>query len=280
MLKRALIVLEDHMYSRAAIEYGVHLATPGGITLAGLSVVDVPSIEKSIGPIPVGGTYYALREEDQRIGEEKSKISKVDAEFQNLCKEKDVPHICVLREGNGAQLILDESRYNDLLIMGYTTSISYGRALDKGKTLQHYIVSHGITSTLLIPSIFRPINKVLLCYDGSIQATKTIHEFVRLGLHKDREVTLLTVQKRENQEACSYLLKRMGEYLQSCYQLQFNSVCLHGHPHEIIPQYAAQENMDMIVIGAFGKQTLHHFFFGGTVDAFLTRSDTPIFVFH
>ncbi|MBN2009489.1 universal stress protein [candidate division KSB1 bacterium] len=278
MLKRMLVLLEEQDMSRAAIEYGVHLASSGNITLSALSVVDIPSIEKSIGPVPMGASYYAQKEEEQRAEQEKRVLTKIEQEFKALCEKEGIHHTCMLREGKGEEIILDETKYHDMLIMGYETSIKFGPGRDT--SLQRHLISHGINPTLLIPNTYHEINNILLCYDGSVQATKTIHEFVQFGIWKERDVTLLTVQKEKDKETGEYLLERMGEYMGACCNVRFKSVCLIGNPHQEILEYSEKENMDMLVMGAFGKHVIHNFFFGSTIDKFLKKANKPIFIYH
>lgn len=278
MLKRLLVLLEDHDYSRAGVEYSVHLATDEDMELTGLSVVDIPSIEKSIGPVPLGGDYYAQKEEEQRISAEKEMLSEIEQKFTNLCQANNIQHRVFLREGNGADIILDEMKYHDLIVMGYETSIHFGHKKDK--SLQQHIISQGIQPVLLIPEKVRDIQRVLVCYDGSFQAAKTIHKFVQLGIWRKRELTLLTVEKDDEKEKGDRLLERMADYISVCCEVSIEKVCLSGKPADEISSYVETHDFDLIVMGAYGRSAIHHFFFGSLTNRFIETANRPIFIYH
>lgn len=275
MLKRILIPLEEYDYSKVAIDYGVHLAESGKCRLSGLSIVDIPSIEKSLGPVPVGGTYYALQEEKLRTTEEEKLAKKLMQEFVAVCRTKNIANRIIMKEGTPEDIIINESKYHDLVIIGYETSFHYGKEIDK--KLQHQLISHGISPVLLIPEAYREIKKVLLCYDGSLQATKTIHQFVQFEVWKQRQVILLNVNN--DVDAGAQLLENMAEYL-TAWDISFEKVCLEGHPKTVILNYIHENDIDLVVIGAYGRKSILSFFFGSTANGLIEKAERPIFIYH
>ena len=59
MVKSILIPLDPSPYTDSAIEIGCRMAKYHGAQLTGLVILDIPGIEKQIGPVPIGASYYA-----------------------------------------------------------------------------------------------------------------------------------------------------------------------------------------------------------------------------
>jgi nucleotide-binding universal stress UspA family protein len=270
-----LIPLEEYDYSMAAVEYGVHLTSGLACEITGLSILDLPSIEKSIGPVPAGANYYARKQEEQRKQQEQLLAEKIIAEFEQICGSKKIPHRVIQREGDPEEIIIDESKYHDLLITGWRTSFRYGEEPDKH--LQHEVISHGICPVLIIPKYYRPIHKILLCYDGNNQSTKAIHQFFQFNIYSDKQFTLLTVNN--DREEGEQLLNKMTEYLKFS-KVAFQSVCLSGHPQEAILTYVNDHDIDLIVLGAYGQKGISKFFFGSTTQKLVKNANRPLFIYH
>lgn len=65
MYRSILVPIEGTDYSMAATHFAVQIAKEYGIQLSGMAVIDKPDIEKSLGPVPLGGMYYALKVEER-----------------------------------------------------------------------------------------------------------------------------------------------------------------------------------------------------------------------
>jgi nucleotide-binding universal stress UspA family protein len=275
MLKRILIPLEEYDYSKAAINYGIHLASCNECELVGISIIDIPSIEKSIGPVPVGGTFYAQKEEDLRKAEEKKLAEKLIAEFKAMCQAEKVPYHVKELQGNPEEIIIDESKYYDLVIMGWKTSFRYGEGEDKH--LQHKLISQGISPVMLIPKTYQEIKKILLCYDGKNQSSKAIRQFIRFYICKDKQFILLNIN--DDPEEGDKLLTKMGEYL-ALWEVPYEKVILEGHPREAIEAFVKEKDIDLLVLGAHGHQGIASFLFGSTTQKLIKDADRPLFIYH
>ena len=275
MLKRILIPLDELHYSRTAIEYGTLLTENGDCCFDGLFIIDVPSIEKSIGPIPAGGTYYAEKEQKMRIKKEKKIAEKTINEFSELCASKNLHYQTNVLEGDPKDIIVEESRYYDLVIVACKTSFRYGAKFDKG--IQHELMSHDVRPVLIFHEEFRKIKKIVMCFDGRIQSIKAIQQFVKMDIWRDRQNYLLHINN--NNEEGEKLLKKMSAYLDA-WNVPFEKILLPGKPEEKILEFITSNDIDMAVMGAHGKKNLMRFIVGSTTDHFLKKAKIPLFVFH
>lgn len=275
MAMRILIPLEEYDYTKVAIEYGVQLAAGDRWEITGLSILDLPSIEKSIGPVPAGASYFALKQQEKRKQEELQLAQKIIAEFEAICTQKKVAYKTLRREGSPIEIIIEQSNYHDLVISGWQTSFRYGQEPDKH--LQYEVISHGISPFLLIPKYYRSIQKILLCYDGKPAATRAIQRFIQFNMYRNAQFTLLTVNN--DQEEGAQLLREMNDYLVIA-RVAAQSVCLTGHASEAIMDYVKAHDFDLMVMGAHGQSRISKFFFGSTAQELIENANRPIFIYH
>ncbi|AUV83290.1 universal stress protein [Salinigranum rubrum] len=51
---------------------------------------------------------------------------------------------------------------------------------------------------------------------------------------------------------------------------------LHGHPHEVITEYAADNDVDLIVMGTHGRHGVSRFLLGSVTERVVRTSDVPV----
>ena len=275
MINRILIPLDEYHYSKTAIEYGINLVPNEKCHLDSLYIIDVPAIEKATGPVPVGGTYYAKKEINTRLDKEKKLAEEMMREFSDICQAKNINHRINVLEGEPEEIIVEESKYYDLVIVPCKTSFRYGEKFDKG--IQHELISHEVRPALMIPAEYREIKKIVLCFDGEIQSIKAIQQFVRMEIWRGRDIYLLHINK--NNEVGDALLEKIGGYL-SAWKIPFEKVLLPGNPKEQIFDFIKTNKIDMAVMGAHGKKKLMKFIVGSTTDRFIEMAEIPLFIFH
>ncbi len=275
MINRILIPLDEYRYSKIALEYGLNLVPDGSCHLDGIYIIDVPSIEKSVGPIPAGGTHYAQKEQIARIKKERKISTDVVREFSEFCAAKNIRHQTSVLEGDPEDIIINESRYYDLVIVAFQTSFRYSEKFDKG--IKHELISNEVRPVLIIPKEYREIKKIILCFDGMIQSTKAIQQFVKLEIWRGREIYLIHINN--NNEVGGRLLNKIGGYLDA-WEIPFEKVLLPGNPKEQISDFIKKNKIDLAVLGAHGKKNLMKFFVGSTTDRFIKKAEIPLFIFH
>ena len=92
MLRRILIPLDPSPYAAAAVEYGCFLAKRHDAEVTGLVVLDIPGIEKSVGPVPIDGLQYAERLEEAKAKEAHERIQALLERFKEKCQKEGVIH--------------------------------------------------------------------------------------------------------------------------------------------------------------------------------------------
>ena len=108
-MKRILIPLDTSPYSDTALDVGCVIAKQHDAELTGLVVLDIPGIKKSIGPVPLGGFYYAEKLEKEKEREARKRIQKLIAKFREKCTKEGVKYREAETQGSPSEQIVKES---------------------------------------------------------------------------------------------------------------------------------------------------------------------------
>ena len=85
--------------------------------LTGASVI-VESRLTRIGPVRIGGGHYALELAEGRMAEATSRVEWATKEFTEACSTAGVRHEVLREIGEPFSLMIDQSRYHDLMVFG------------------------------------------------------------------------------------------------------------------------------------------------------------------
>jgi nucleotide-binding universal stress UspA family protein len=104
--------------------------------------------------------------------------------------------------------------------------------------------------------------KILLCTDGSADATRAAQFSLLLARHGDT-IRLLGVVEDHAQQAIRRALETLGAELQAI-GVECETQLRHGHAAEQILDEVAEWQADLIIVGHLGKRGLTRFSMGGT----------------
>jgi hypothetical protein len=74
------------------------------------------------------------------------------------------------------------ARYHDLMIFGLRSIFEYDISFEEPKDSLARLISAGVRPLIAVSDKFRPIQKVLIAYSGSMESVKTMKLFVQLRL--------------------------------------------------------------------------------------------------
>ena len=107
------------------------------------------------------------------------------------------------------------ARYHDLMIFGLRSIFEYNvsivdLSIEEPKDTLARLISAGVRPIIAVSDTFRPIQKVLIAYSGSMESAKTMKRFVQLRLWPDAKLKIVTFQSSE--EKARQLLYDASEY--------------------------------------------------------------------
>ena len=272
---KILLGLDGSAHAEAAIEYACQLAHNYSATITGVAIIDQPGIQSSSGPVPLGAARYDIRLEEQQLKETQEKAGAILDNFSRICEDRNINAILHADTGSPVSELIEESKFHDFIVIGKQTSFEYNANETYG-TLQR-VLRNGLIPVLAVPDSVREIKKVLVAYDNSIPASKAVHMFLLLGIWNACDITLLTVN--DDAEAAQGLLDNLGEFFES-YGIKPNLAAQSGHPDTAVKSYIAENDIDMLVMGAYGRKSVREFFVGSVTQHLIQETTIPLFLYH
>ncbi len=278
MIKRILVPLDPSPFSAAALDWAVFMAKRHGAELSGLVILDFPGIKKSIGPIPLGGSFYAERLQESRVEEATKRINALLSRFVEKCEKADVRHVENKSQGLPSESILRESNYFDAVVMGMRTHFRFGTEEKHGDSLEE-VLDHSITPIYCVPQKVRlpegPGRKMmaLVLFNGSLAAGHALQRFAQLARPDKSEVVLLASDKKR--DAALAYLGRAESYLRSHSFDQIQKECTDKDLLKVL-ETGYLGRVDLIVAGAHSQKSLIKFKLGSVPKHLIKAANTPL----
>lgn len=276
MLRRILVPFDPSPYAAAALEYGCFLAKKQNAEVTGIVVLDTPGIEKSIGPTPLGGIYYAEKLEKAKEEKAHEHVQALLEKFKETCQREGVVHREAERQGSPSEQILHDSIFYDLVVMGISTHFHFETEHTPGNNIEK-ILSRIVTPVLTVPEGFIPKEKmnVLIAFDGSLPAVRAMKGFIHLFEASAFEADITLLMSGVDEDIVKLNLEGASAYLaaHSC-----RSIRIEKTTENIIE--AMEENYlqwaDMVVLGVHSKKGLFDFIIGSLSRHLIHKGDKPL----
>ena len=272
---KILLGLDGSPYAHAAIEYACQLALNHNASITGVAIINRPGIQSSSGPMPIGGAHYEVQLEEQLLEATEQKAKAILNDFARICDDRKINAVLHADTGSPFSEIIEESKFHDFIVIGKRTFFEYDANETYG-TLER-ILKNGLIPVLAVPDSVREIKKVLVAYDDSIPASKVVHMFLLLGIWNACDITLLTVN--DSAQAAQELLGNLGGFFES-YGIKPSLATRSGPPDTAVKSYIAENDIDMLAMGAYGRKSVRKFFVGSVTQHLIQETDIPLFLYH
>jgi len=120
---------------------------------------------------------------------------------------------------------------------------------------------------------FKPIQKVLVAYDGGVSAIKAIDHIARSSLFQGLAIHVVTVgvatpEMTKSLDSAHAMLKAAG--------LDAHITILPGQPETALGQLVDEAQFDMLVMGAYGHSRIRNLIIGSTTTAMIRSCKVPV----
>jgi len=277
-MKKIVAAFDGLKYSVSARDYAVYLAKQTHTHLVGVFLDD-----------PVYKSYNAyellvnknLTPEQLGEYEAKDKITrgKASENFETVCRDEKLEYTVHHDKNIALQELKHESIYADLLM------------IDSSETLTHYpeklptrfirdLLSDVQCPVMLLPKKYKPIQKIILLYDGKPSSVFAIKMFSYLLPElKDIDTEVISV----NPVAASMHVpdkKLMREFMKRHFPKATYTV-LKGLAEDKIVKYLLQLKEDaVVVLGAYKRGNVSRWFRESMADVLMKELKLPLFVAH
>lgn len=274
-LRRILVGLDGSSWSRAALAQAFHIARSTGAVVTGVAVLDNHEIEQAVGPAPLGAIAFAERRERQMLEQAREHVTGLLKEFRRCCERERVPHFETFEEGAPFRRLVRDSLSHDLVVLGLRTYFHFPASDRPSHTLER-VLEHGVRPVLAVRESTSPIRRVAVALDDSPQAARTLQLFALLCRW---ELQTLRLVHAGDARRAAPLLDAAAAYLEA-HGRRAEKVVLEGSPREVIPQYVSSQDMDLVVLGAHGKEGLAKFLFGSLTATLIEEPRASLLLYH
>jgi nucleotide-binding universal stress UspA family protein len=277
MLTTILLVLDGQSADHGSVNLGLRWASEFSAMLVGLGVIDERATHLH-EPVPIGAGEAKRQLDAARLHEQQVLIGNMLSAIAIRCAHGGVAFKPLEFVGSPAEEIAVEAQRFDLIIMP--------RFLNAPDRHGHLGLS-GALQTLL-RSAPRPIvaapehavtgESIVVAYDGSLQAARTLHALIATGLAIKHPVHVISVDAHPLEAARRG--NRAIEFLAAHDIVATLSAKPSDEPAKQIMDLAAEVEAGLIVMGAYGKSRIREFFLGSVTCTVLAECRLPLFLYH
>ena len=275
MIKRILLGLGGTPYTSVAIQRAIELAKRFEAEITGVTVVDIEGLS-NVGLVPAGALHAAREMAKQRVRVTKEKIGEAISELESACAAEGIKfHIKQEERGDPFDYMISLARYHDIMIFGLRSIFEYDISFEEPKDTLARLISAGVRPIIAVSDKFRPIQKVMIAYNGSMESAKTMKRFVQLRLWPDAKLKIVTFQGSEDK--AHKLLYDASEYCRA-HGFHVESESNPGSPKEFLLPMATLWQADMIVLGNSARSLLLKRVLGETALHIIRNAERPLFL--
>ncbi|KZB52877.1 universal stress protein [Thalassospira xiamenensis] len=181
-----------------------------------------------------------------------------------------------LRHGDLIDAIGEFEGDADLIVIGKRGEAADFAKLHLGSNLERVVRS--ATKPVLVASrAFKPISKFLIAFDGGESAMKAVRHIAGGKLFTGLPCVLLCVGKptdslQEKLDDAAALLRKAGYEVEASFEA--------GEPEDVIKNRIESDNIDLLVMGAYGHSRIRNLIIGSTTTEMVRSCQVPVMMFH
>ncbi|MBL7747282.1 MAG: universal stress protein [Chitinophagaceae bacterium] len=277
-MKKIIAAFDGLKYSRSTQEHAIHLARQTHAHLVGVFLEDPTYTSYRLyDVIPQVGDFDDLLEKKDAADKALRKNS--SKEFETACQHAGLEFTVHHDKNIAIQGLKHESIYADLLL------------IDGRETLSHYteklptrfirdLLGDAQCPVLIVPPRYKPVDKIVLLYDGepsSVHAIKMFSYLLPQLKHLPAEVISVnpastTLHLRDN--------KLMKEFMKRHYPHAKYTVLKGIAEEEIVLHLKQSAEQSLVVLGAYRRGAVSRWFRESMADYLMRQVKLPLFIAH
>jgi len=275
--KKFLAVFDGLKFSQSTMDYAIQLTREANASLVGVFLDDF--IYRSYSVSKIISSYN----NDEKIIKELDKKDQLKRDeavmlFEQACGKGGIPYSFHRNKGIAIHELKEESIFADLIIIN--DSETFNRFSEGPPTrFIRELLSDVQCPVLIVPDIYKPIDKVTLLYDGAPSSVFAIKMYSYLFGELEAAVEVLTVKDKL---AGSHLPNNnlIREFIKRHFP-KANYIVAKGSAEEEIPGHLRyhKEN-ELVVLGAYRRSEISRWFKVSMADILMKELETPLFIAH
>lgn len=272
VIRRVLVALSGSPYTESAIRHALELARGHEAELTGVTCVDLSA--RRVGSFPAGAGAHAVQLAQHRMDRLRRHVERSIERFQALAAEAGVAARLVREEGDAFSALVTQWHTHDLTIVGLRGLFDGGLVAEPADWLKD-LLQRGVRPLVAVAEQPRRIERVLVAYDGSIQAAAAMKSFVRLRLWPDMRLRVVCFEPQRG--TAEEILANAAGYCRA-HGYEVETIHPGGRAREGLLHHAAEWDADLIVLGAAPRHPIVHYVLGDTALRSIREARRPLFL--
>jgi nucleotide-binding universal stress UspA family protein len=277
-MKKITAAFDGLKYAESTRDYALNLAKQTNTHLVGVFLDDPTYTSYKVYDLI---SKEGVSEERLKKKEEKDKLLRAEAaaDFEQACKQAGLQFTLHHDRKIAIHDLVHETIYSDLMV------------INAKETLTHYpenlptrfireLLSESQCPVLLVPDKYKPIQKIILLYDGepsSVHAIKMFSYLLPVMKHLDIEVIAVNPVNSSLHLPDNKLMK---EFMKRHYPKVKYTILKGWAEDEIIRHLHQISDNVLVVMGAYQRSTVSRWFRESMADILMKEVKFPLFIAH
>ena len=283
-MPKMLVFIDGSIYSESVCDHVIWAASGEQSEISlfniieGVSSADTPSnFSGNLGAEARNRLLLELSELDQKRAKLAQKKGRL---VLDLAKKRLVAcgleHVEThLRTGDFVDTVSEFQNNANLIIIGKRGEAADFARLHIGSNLERLIRSTN-KPVLVAARSFKPINRILVAFDGGRSSFGAIEYLSSNKLYWHLECHIVIAGREGNRgqkrlKSAETLLKKAG--------IDYQVFSGRGEPEKVIANHVEKQNIDLLVMGAYGHSRIRNLIIGSTTTQMIRSCRVPVLLF-
>jgi nucleotide-binding universal stress UspA family protein len=278
-MKKFLAVFDGYKMSESTMKYAIQLTKLTGAHLIGVFLNEF--IYHSYSAYEVMTTYKNYEEILKELdAKDAKKREEAALEFQKTCEKEGIRFSIHKNKNIAIQELKHESMFADLIIINESETFTKYKETLPTRFIKD-LLGDVQCPVLVVPSVFKPIDKIILLYDGAPAGLHAIKMFSYiLGNPQDLPVEVFTVKEQKKQNLHLPDNKLMREFIKRHFPKATFTVAKGDAEIEISNYLRNHSAHELVVLGAYQRSELSRWFKISMADILMKEVNMPLFIAH
>lgn len=283
-MSKLIAVIDGSVYSESVCEHAAWISNRAGSEIDVVHVLgrrNVSSEPSNLsGSIGLGARSSLLAElaeldaQKARLAQQRGRAILDDAESLLSSRGVETVHTR-LRNGEIVETVQELETEADLLVLGKRGEAADFDSGHLGSNLERVVRSTS-KPVLVASRSFKPINRVLIAFDGGKSVLKAIEFLAQATHYNDLTFHVLMVNSetpdhRRQVEGAVATLNKGG--------FKTTGDILQGQPEAVITEQVESEGFDLVIMGAYGHSRIRNLIIGSTTTEMIRSCKVPVLLF-
>ncbi|WP_165806714.1 universal stress protein [Chitinophaga parva] len=278
-MKKFLAAFDGFNMSQATLNYAIQLTKAAKAQLVGVFLDDLTYQHYNMLEIMRTHRDYEKVMEQLDV-QDKSQRDAAARQFQLACEKAGIQFSIHRDKGIAFIDLKRETMFSDLLLINESETFSRYQQ-ESPTTFMQDLLAEAHCPVLVVPGSYKPVERIVLLYDGSPSSIHAIKMFsYLLGDSMDVAVEVFTVKEHHADNTRLPDSNLMRDYIKGHLPKAAYTVVKGDEKEQILMHLREHARNDLVVLGAYRRSDLSRMFKVSVADILMRELDIPLFIAH